>query len=175
MEALIVALLGILIFALTFVWMAEINPFSLIHLPSKKDKSLDGLSSPAKELVKKYNALPETNKPYANMVDMLKALDVKHSMNEVNIHFSEDRYSYDGPDSEFTWRCICKQYGRRCQFIEYHNIREAIQDIQESLKKQAHALEVSKVAHDLNSIEAFTMSLREESTIIDTVTRELVM
>jgi hypothetical protein len=129
-------------------------------------------SWPAKQIIKAYNRLPESNRPFANIEYIVDALDIKHTVKAANDHFK--RY-YDGYD----WDCnlnYCVGIGpdhRGCPMQEYHDLRLAISGVQKALDKQKHELEIAGVSDGLTSAKELLSSLKSETVLINQVTREL--
>lgn len=131
------------------------------------------LSWPAKQLLTEFNALPKANRPYTNMHRVVTALDVKHGVSEANSHFGERRHYYDGASGvRHHWnahRC----YYRGCKFIEYQELHDGMVEIREALEAQAHALKMASVSGMLDEVKELTQRMREESNLIETVTKEI--
>ena len=129
--------------------------------------STAGLSWPAKELVKEFNALPVDNRPTFDIIGIVRALDVKYMDDTDNRrHFFE--YEYGNKWSN----CRCGSH-YRCEFKEYVDLHEKMEDIQRAVKQRVKALEMFRVQHELNEAEALAEALDEEAVNIEEVTREL--
>lgn len=126
------------------------------------------LSTASWEIIREYKALPEDNRPFANIYLLLHALDVKHDIDQVKYHF---RRHYD--HSSFTWECDCKRWHRKCSYREYIDLHVAIEEVRLALEKQQHALQMAAVAYHFDAIKELTDRLRDEKNLINTVTREL--
>lgn len=132
------------------------------------------MSQPAHRIMKLYNQVPESSRPYGNIKEMLKALDLKHGINEVNKHYSNTSRTYDGLSTKFAWHpSNCYQHAQKCEYKEYVNIASALEDIIDAYKRQERALEIAGVQNNLDLIEQFTQAANDERKIIDSVTKEL--
>lgn len=154
------------IITLSIVTPVEISRRKTYGLGRKERKSL---SRPSLMLVKEYRALPLNNRPYENILNIVKALDVKYGIKEVTSHFS--RSGYEG-GSVHTWNCRCYR-AEVCPHKEYLYLHGGISKIAEAIADQQHALEVAGVEDGLSEVEELTNRLREEHEIIQQVTSAL--
>lgn len=123
------------------------------------------LSWPAQQILKKYHALPEANRPYTNVVPMLKALDVKNGgKKKIDAHFR-----HSGPDYSYWGWCNCYN----CNFGEYKPMVKALNEINEALAEQQRKIEIAGVAGGLEEATRFMEELRREKKIITETTKEL--
>lgn len=127
-------------------------------------------SWPSYQIMKKYNELPDDHRPFADLKEILVAIDTKHGIGIVNSHFTA-AYS----SSIRTWNCGTYGTGKciQCVYNEYHQIRGAISEVEAALKMREKTLAMSKVRHGLDSIGQLTADLRRERDLINQVTREL--
>lgn len=136
-------------------------------------RQVSELSIASKRLIQQYRTLPEENRPYANISNIVKALDVKYGVKEVNDHFRVR----DFDAFRFGWECECVRYSyrnKRCTYMsEYAEMHKAMEDITESLKARDHAIELRAVEEGLSQAKEFAAELRREKEIIASVTKEL--
>lgn len=127
------------------------------------------LSYPAEWVLKAYNELPKANRPFGNIHNIVKALDVKYGVDSVNSHFS----GYRG--NTHSWdMCECSYYGNRgCNYGEYKDMYDEIVNIKLALAEHEHALAVAGVENGLQMTEQFMEALRQERQIITETTKEL--
>lgn len=135
-------------------------------------------STPTKKIMALYNKVPESSRPYGDIKEMLKALDLKHGIDDVNKHYRNVNRTYDGLKSEFAWYprdCYHKseRWSGSCKYPEYLEIANALQNIISAHEKQQRALEIAGVQGSLDMVKQFTEQAREESKIINSVTKEL--
>lgn len=136
-----------------------------------KNKPMSGAS---KQLLREYNALPEPNRPYADLKSMLIALDVKHGIRNVNRHYTAMLDGFNWHNTSYDGNRLYKCNHNKCAYSEYYAIHEAINAIKTALDEQAHKLAVAGVQADLDQINILTARLREESKLISDVTKELL-
>lgn len=136
-----------------------------------KAKELSNFSWPATDILKRYKQLPEASRPEGDIRHILRALDTKHKIDEVNDHFSES--TYDGRRK--TWKCDCTRGYRyivhECPFNDYHYIKKGIDAIAAALEEQRHAFEIAGVETDLIIAEEFTKRLQDEAKTVESVTK----
>jgi hypothetical protein len=154
----------------------ELDSRKTYALPTKE---VNNYSWAARQVLKNYNALPPANRPAGNITHMLTALDIKYGKDNVDGHFGDYQYVYHGGSRNRTfvkqWKCNCRSYGGgRCKHYEYKEVLDAIQEIQQALAEQAHALELAGVESGLTQAASLAQQLREEKQIIEKVTRETV-
>lgn len=127
------------------------------------------LSWPAQQIVKEYNSLPKANRPYTNIYRVVDALDTKFGEERATKHFYEP---YPGRNStHYNWnahRCY-----RQCDLGEYMALHNGIVEINDALVKQEHALKIAAVSGSLSEARELAERMREETKLINTVTREL--
>lgn len=140
--------------------------FKRIHHASRKE--LSGSSWASKELVKEYYNIPEHNRPYANIKAVVKALDTKYDVAEVNSHFRRRGYKNSYP----AWDCGCYSTDR-CRFGDYKTLRVSFKSIVDALADQQYQLALSAVEDGLNEAGTLMDRLREEKNLITQVTKEL--
>lgn len=135
-------------------------------------------STPAKKIMALYDKVPESSRPYGDIKEMLKALDLKHGIDDVNRHYQDSNRTYDGISYEFSWyprNCYHKNPGySTCEFPEYVELADSLQNIITAHEKQQRAMEIAGVQGSLDMVEQFTKQAREESKIINSVTKELL-
>lgn len=135
-------------------------------LPSK---TVRHLSWPAREIVSAYNKLPESNKPYANILYVVEALDVKYGGKEA----VDKRFTVSGYDSSYrSWRA-CHSCHRGCIHAAYKEIYDGINAIRTSLKEREHELEIAGVTDGLHAAKELTEALRQERDLIKETTKEI--
>lgn len=134
-------------------------------------------STAAKKIVSLYNQVPEASRPYGDIKEMLSALDLKYGIDDVNKHYRNTNRTYDGLKTEFAWYprdCYHKHDGyTACKYPEYIEIAKALESIISAHKKQQRALEIAGVQGNLDMVKQFTEQARQETKIIDSVTKEL--
>lgn len=139
------------------------------------------LSFPAAQIIQAFNALPKAHRPAYNIDELVQALDIKHDRVSMDYHFSDFSYGYTsgsrwdvfgGTHQSSNCRRI-QSNGGSCPGQEYIDLYLALIDISVAVKKQEHALKMSEVAHELESVSELTAALRLEKEIINDVTKEL--
>jgi hypothetical protein len=165
------------------LFLAAAGRVATIELTSRKTYSVGykaqaEYSDASLEILKAYNALPKANRPVGDMTYMLKALDTKHTIKDVDGHFSTTEYNRSRGKhiTEFTWNCNCSRYSYRetkCPFKEYVQIKDGINDIGLALEAQQHAMKIAGVESGLSDAADMAERLREEAEIITKVTKEL--
>lgn len=156
---------------------------------------LSGLSKAAERIVVQYRALPEELQ-MDDVLPMVKALDLKYGVNEVNSHFTVARYSDNELDSMFSdyidsfydsnRRYPSQQYlfswsGSKgdcqhqdgCEYPEYTALHDAMTQALDAKREQDRALEIAGVQHDLDAVAALVERFRTETTVMHEVTKEL--
>lgn len=141
---------------------------------------LKGVSWAGRQIVKAYQSIPEANQPGYDIVDVVKALDVKYDKALADAHFV-DNLGYAN------WTCFCRRVERRmyaptrfspttrkCEFEEYRALYNDIQSLKASLDAQEHALKVAGVAGSLENAKSLTERLRQERELVEQVTKELM-
>lgn len=123
---------------------------------------------PSREILKEYNALPDTNKPYSNITYLLTALDVKYDKDKVNRHFVSSSEDPGG------WRCSCARAGKRsCIFQEYFELKAHITAVKKAVKNQEHVVAMLGVQDGIDAIGQFKEDLARELNLINETTQEL--
>lgn len=144
---------------------------------------LKGVSWAGRQIVNAYRSIPETNQPGYDIVDVVKALDIKHDSGEMDRHFTSG-YSY----RPYDWSCACVRmlessvYARArrgvimdgCLGKEYRDLYNDIAALKKSLDEQERALRVTGVAGSLEDAKSLTERLRQERELVDQVTKELM-
>lgn len=141
------------------------------------------LSLPAQNILKEYMALPESSRPFHDIMPALEAMDARHDRRGANGHFK------DYASSKFTWTeasscndfCVHTDTFRKyasvkpkCPYQEYVTLHENIAAVHEELEIQKRkAIETSTQAgydilNDLNK------ALNQERKIINSVTKEFL-
>lgn len=162
----IIPLLGFIVGWLTVRIVREVVYRQTMSITVGEHNSLSWASQ---QLIKEYYKLPDSNRPYANIKAVVKALDTKHGLKEVNHHFMSRGYESSSP----SWSCGC--YGSRCNmFPAYVNLRHSFEDIHKALEEQQHQLALAGVGDALSEVERLAEALREEKNLINQVTQELV-
>ena len=140
-----------------------------VPVTSSAKKPMRGLSWPARQIVEKYNKIPENNRPSGDIVAIVRALDIKHGTSNVNVHF-KNRYA-DGS----SWQCDGSFCRKRESDIchDYRELYNSLRDVITALNRQKHALEIAGVSDKLDEAARMVESLREEKKIISEITREL--
>jgi hypothetical protein len=148
---------------------------SLFVLDKAKTKEIIAgatLSPVAKQVLAEYNALPVENRPFTDIVSILKALDEKTSVDAIerDRHFNR---SYIGPNYtdytsalgyDFVWDKGYNCYHNRdCIGIEYIKLHKAILEVAETNKEKARALAVS--SYDGDAVKELEQRLRDEATL----------
>ena len=132
-----------------------------------------GLSPVAKQLVKEYNELPEDNRPFPNIVELVRSLDAKHSVdarereNHFNYNYLEHSQRTIG-GYEFRWSTgaySCSHQERYCKFSEYYRLHKAIRSVKESVDAKERAVLESQHAGDTDLLVELEQRLREESLL----------
>lgn len=145
-------------------------------------RELKNYSWPAQELLKQYRALPKDMRPAANVPAIVRALDVKHHIADVNSHYSKrERNGYNGDYIVTqTWDICANNYRRNhdtpngyCEYPEYYNLHKAMNQIEDSIENQRRALEIAAVGGDLENVDGFLNALTETRDSIDRATKEL--
>ena len=133
------------------------------------------LSWPAQEIIKAYRSLPESNRPYTDIYSVVSALDLRSGGAAVaTSKYSQKRRTYDGYVMESGWEFhSCSRYRQKCDFCDYEEIYNGIQAVKESLAEQQHKIALAGVASGLDAAKELASRLREESELLDTVTKEL--
>lgn len=142
--------------------------FRRVHSVSRKE--LAGRSWAGQQLIKEYYAIPESNRPYANIKAIVTALDLKNGIDSVNTHFSKRIRTRNGWRSAPTWDC---RYVRYCQFDEYKDLHNSFESITDAIAEQQHALALAGVSDGFAEAGSLMERLREEKELINTVTKEL--
>lgn len=156
---------------------------------------LAGLSNAAQRIVHQYRALP-VELQLDDVLPMVKALDLKYGVSEVNSHFTVARYSdkeldsmlkdyiasfYDNnrryPSQQylFSWsgsKGDC-QHQDGCEYPEYAAMHDAMTKALDAKREQDRALEIAGVQHDLDAVETIINRFRTETTVMKEVTKEL--
>lgn len=141
----------------------------------KKSAPTITMSWPARTILEAYNDLPLDNRPYDDIENLLKALDIKYNMGRTDRHFKlinprtglgfhewHHKYRNNGCHDEV------------CPYHEYKDMFDAISVIKTRLREQEHAFRVAGVQNDLNMVEELMNRLRTEEGLINEVTQELV-
>lgn len=153
---------------------------------AKRSGPRKGLSAASRSIMKHWDELPKDSRPDEDILSMLKALDIKYGVNEVNNHFrisDVGDYSYERnghlypslfQDYVFSWKSHdgCK-HQTACKFPEYKPLATSIHQVNEAAKAQARALQVAGVQHNIDAVARLTDRMRSEREIIESVTKEL--
>lgn len=149
---------GSIVFIFLFSAIAYQIVMALIRSDSNFNKGK--LSHPSTHIYNRYNALPKDSRPMANIKPILLALDSKYGRAEVNRKLNEFQVRYRN------YKCFGPP--RQRHMMEYYRLLEEIERVEDSLKKQRLALNISN-----DRVDDLLDKLREESKIINRVTREL--
>jgi hypothetical protein len=134
------------------------------------------LSWPARQILSEYRALPEDNRPYANILEVVTALDTKYGKDNANSHFRVSGYESSHP----SWHCTCnnRRYTSSahtpCKFKDYKDIHLVFVEIQTAITEREHKLALQRVEGGLDAAKELTARLRAERDLIKDVTKELV-
>lgn len=130
------------------------------------------LSTPSRNLLQEYNAIPAESRPFPDLGSILKALDEKHIENTdaLNKHFTtSSRRSYQSPPTlKFNWDSDSYCHGGRnrgCSFYDYYRLHKAFDDVKASLKEKERALRESRLKGSLDMIDELETRLREEIAV----------
>jgi hypothetical protein len=121
------------------------------------------MSWAGKQIIAKNAQLPAEHQ-IADLEPVIRALDVKHTIAEVNKHFVHQSYGYDAPPS---WDHYC---AGRCRMGKYKEIYEGLNKIQENLKTQEHQKKVLLVADDLKRVDDIIKTIEQEAEFIGDTT-----
>lgn len=135
------------------------------------------LSWPAKWIVLNYAEIPVSHRPFEDVAVIVKALDLKNGVENVNNHFKSIRIYLGGGNYHYpaTWDCRCHTiWNRTCPYESYHNIKKSIEKVKNSLEEHARAVEVAKVAGQLENADALVERLNAHADAISKDTKELV-
>jgi hypothetical protein len=136
---------------------------------------VNALSWPSQQILKDYNSLPNENRPYPKIVNMLKALDVKHDVKRVDRHFEEDSYYRDNKPTTYDWKCCRRSYGDKdciSDYQEYHDLRNGIVKVKTALAEKEHAIQVASVEGNLRDVKELVQRFDEEEELLRKVTKE---
>lgn len=129
------------------------------------DKDYRPLSYPSRQIAKSYHKLPKDNRPYGELIPILKALDVNHP--NVKRHFM--KMGYDRSFSSMSITCIGP-----CAYEEYHQLYDSLTSIHIALNEQRRGFEVAAVAEGLSNTQDMIKALQEEAKAIKAITREVL-
>lgn len=125
------------------------------------------ISGVGKAVVDAYNALPAENRPFPNIVEIVKVLDEKTGFDPVDRrkHFDKHWLDYTGVQLggyKFDWkRNYCSH--RSCEYAEYYNLYKTIQEVQDTIKNKQKAILESKLSGNLDIIKELQSELRNEA------------
>ena len=170
-----------LMLAIVFVVTMNVHTARQRDLATKKkvaiDKKKAEYSTVGDILIRKFMALPESNRPSYDIKALMTDLDGYHGIDAVNRHFS----IYSGT---MGWTCKCftgtySKAKRTCQFIKYSELFDAIQGIEREIRTREQKLaslqeqeRKNGLKPSLSQLDELTTALREEKTIIAQITRE---
>lgn len=129
------------------------------------------LSWAGKQIVSNFRSLPADNRPYGNIHEIVRALDVKHGKSEVNNHFSERVYRNGDKVTVPTWQCRCY---RGCEMKEYSDLYNSILKVGKSVEEQAQALRVAAVSGGLSDAKELVQRLKDEAQLVNDITKQLM-
>jgi hypothetical protein len=121
------------------------------------------LSTPSRRLLYRYRHLPKAYRPDVELLPILKALDVKAGKNSPYEHYTK----YES----FKWHDCGSHHVS--PFREYSTFNKEITSIEKAIAEREQLARESKITHNLDNVDLITQRLREESTIIRQVTKEL--
>jgi hypothetical protein len=126
------------------------------------------LSWPAQQVIIAYNSLPADSKTGEDLYPVLKALDLKHGKNNLNVLCGLGDGAWRNE-----WPYYVKHLGRGGILTEYYNMYKAIEAIKDAKKAQDRALEIAGVQSDLDQVKDITARLRAEAQLIKDVTKDM--
>lgn len=150
-----------------------------LYVPGKKRKPNHapeaGLSNGGHAVLNDFMSLPEENRPYSTneLIDVLKALDVKWGWDKVQVHFRYHAFHRQ----EFQHNCGCttnKLATDGCPFKDHAALFTAIDEISKALAQREHDLAIAGVSRDLDRVTELTNKLHAEAGIVKEVTQELL-
>jgi len=142
------------------------------------------LSEVAKQLVWEYNSLPEDNRPFPDIEDLVRALDERTNADSVDRrnHFNENwlaslNKELHASRFEFTWKnthgvypCVHRQ-SRTCKYHDYYRLHVAIQEVADTIKEKERAILEAKTQDAVDSIKELEDRLRDEAGLNRTFTQ----
>lgn len=144
-----------------------------LHIYSKKRygfslKETRGLSWSAKQILAVYHSLPPDNRPYANILHIVKALDVKFPDADSHFHIYDYKAFHKSGHSH-CYEC----YTGRCSHEEYSDLYYTLQGVVDELADYEYQMKVVGVADWLEAQQLLMEQLRTELKIIGEVKTEL--
>jgi hypothetical protein len=152
---------------------------SLPEFKLKKSKIVktNDLSKTSNAILDRYNKLPERNRVYEDLPAVLHALDVKHENPDSHFVSYSNTFSVDkiAMDTNYPSLKCCKvgHCSSPCPYRDYIKIMDAIKEIEKANVEQEKALKIAGVQAGLDELENVTARLRQEATLIKSVTKEL--
>ena len=139
-----------------------------------------------RQVMTKYNGIPEANKPVLDVRAAVVALDVKYGITRLDGHFQKHSgIIFSGPRCDCTdgrnrQRNDTKRH-RSCvkypEFIQlWDSMREvegALVRLQQAEAQRERAIELAGIENDLRSVDAITEALRNERDLLVEVAREI--
>lgn len=132
---------------------------AMYGVPPKRARAL---SWPSKRILEKYNQLPEENRPHANIVYILEAMDTqwggKDKVNELATR--------TGWDSSYkSWFNVPRPY---------HTLFDDIKAIETTLEKREQDLKLIGARDGLEGAKQLTEALRREQRLIADTTKQIM-
>lgn len=140
----------------------------------------------ARQAMESFNSLPEQHRPAYDVEAAVKALDVKHGKEEVDVHFTTSNRYLLTPYKSFKCSCVWdyweeKRTADKCNhYPEYQEIIDAANSItsalaaqEQAIKDREHRMVLAGIENDLNSVKEITAALRMEKSLINQVTKEI--
>lgn len=160
----LLCLLGLGVYFLLSGAVGVLDPYAPDERKTKK--VTDGLSSPAGELYREYMALPESSRPFDDIIPILKALDE----NTGPAPNPDRRYHFVRWD-KFVWNDGCNH--RYCDFRGYYDLHVQIEKVAKALEEKERAMVLAKNQGRMLELETLIESLRTEAEIQNEVTKEI--
>ena len=132
----------------------------------KKNRITRGLSVPARRLYDEYMELDVENRPFDNIVPLLRALDEKTAPQAEK----RDNHFFVATRSGFEWSWTgsyrrCYHDDERCALTEYKNLHDTIDEVKEAVEEKNYVLQMAKAKPDLDMLNELMNSLRSEANI----------
>lgn len=125
-----------------------------------------GMSLTSRQILLNYNSLPTDNRPFGDILPVLRALDTANDVGQVDYHFAARKYPFD-------IACWHPDESTICEFKDYREIALTLKRIKEAIAAREQALAMAGVVHELELVDALKDSLRSEENAILSATKEL--
>lgn len=132
-------------------------------------REVNDLSWPAQEIMKRFHNMPIESRPDANMLEVVKALDVKHNGAEkVNAFYTKKSYrdEFEG----YSWNAVRDTLAVA---TDYHSLYHGMGEIVKALAERERELAMFRISHSLGTATTLAQQLSEEAGNIRSGTKEM--